>query len=227
MLNFSVLINTISVIAGSIIGIFAGNRFPENIKKVLFNSVGLTTLIIGIDMGLKSNNILIVLFSLALGGITGEILKIEEKIGKIASKIEKSEGETLFVKGFISSTVLFIVGPMTILGCVNAGINNDNSLILLKSLLDGISSVIFASVYGFGVMLSSVSIFVVQGLLVTFAGNLSFLASEVYINDFTAVGGLMTIAIGIRILEIKEIKVGNYLPSLFYVVLIDFLAKFF
>ncbi|HOO75411.1 MAG TPA: DUF554 domain-containing protein [Tepiditoga sp.] len=219
--------NTISVIAGSIIGIFAGNRFPENIKKVLFNSVGLTTLIIGIDMGLKSNNILIVLFSLALGGITGEILKIEEKIGKIASKIEKSEGETLFVKGFISSTVLFIVGPMTILGCVNAGINNDNSLILLKSLLDGISSVIFASVYGFGVMLSSVSIFVVQGLLVTFAGNLSFLASEVYINDFTAVGGLMTIAIGIRILEIKEIKVGNYLPSLFYVVLIDFLAKFF
>lgn len=227
MLNFSVLINTISVIAGSIIGIFAGNRFPENIKKVLFNSVGLTTLIIGIDMGLKSNNILIVLFSLALGGITGETLKIEEKIGKIASKIEKSEGETLFVKGFISSTVLFIVGPMTILGCINAGINNDNSLILLKSLLDGISSVIFASVYGFGVMLSSVSIFVVQGLLVTFAGNLSFLASEVYINDFTAVGGLMTIAIGIRILEIKEIKVGNYLPSLFYVLLIDFLAKFF
>jgi len=227
MLNFSVLINTISVIAGSIIGIFAGNRFPENIKKVLFNSVGLTTLIIGTDMGLKSNNILIVLFSLALGGITGEILKIEEKIGKIASKIEKSEGETLFVKGFISSTVLFIVGPMTILGCVNAGINNDNSLILLKSLLDGISSVIFASVYGFGVMLSSVSIFAVQGLLVTFAGNLSFLASEVYINDFTAVGGIMTIAIGIRILEIKEIKVGNYLPALFYVVLIDFLSKFF
>ena len=163
----------------------------------------------------------------ALGGVIGELLKIEQGLGKLANLVENSEGETPFVKGFITATVLFVIGPMTIIGCLNAGLVGDNSIIFLKSVLDGISAMVLASAYGTGVIFSTLSVYLIQGLIVSLAGMLSFLSNPYYLNDFTAVGGAMVIAVGIRLLEIKDIKVGNFLPSLIIVVLINYILTFF
>ena len=227
MLNIAVIVNTLAVLLGSLLGTFIGNKLPENIRKILFSAVGLTTLIIGVDMGLEAGNLIVVLVSLALGGVIGELLKIEQSLGRLANLVENSEGETPFVKGFITATVLFIIGPMTIIGCLNAGLVGDNSIIFLKSVLDGISAMVLASAYGTGVIFSTVSVYLIQGLIVSLAGMLSFLSNPYYLNDFTAVGGAMVIAVGIRLLEIKDIKVGNFLPSLIIVVLINYILTFF
>lgn len=223
MFNIAVLINTIAVIIGGFFGTFIGNKLTNNIRKILFQSVGLTTVFIGINMGLKANDLIIVLISLAIGGVIGELLKIEDRIGKIANKIEKSEGETKFVKGFITATVLFVVGPMTILGSLNAGISNDNSVLLLKSMLDGISSIILSSVYGIGVVFSALSVWVVQGLFVMGSRQLEFLSQDLYLNDFTAVGGAMIIGLSLRLLDLKDVKVGNFLPALIIVIIADYI----
>ena len=152
MLNIAVIVNTLAVLLGSILGTFIGNKLPENIRTILFSAVGLTTLIIGVDMGLEAGNLIVVLVSLALGGVIGELLRIEQGLGKLANLVENSEGETPFVKGFITATVLFVIGPMTIIGCLNAGLVGDNSIIFLKSVLDGISAMVLASAYGTGVI---------------------------------------------------------------------------
>ena len=223
MFNISVIVNAVAIIAGGILGLLIGKKLSEKIQKMLFTSVALTTIIMGVQMGLKAENFLVVLGALSIGGVAGEVIDIEGRLARLAGRIEKSDGQTKFVKGFVSSTVLFVVGPMTVLGCINAGITNDNSIIYLKSLLDGISSVIFGSVYGFGVIASAASVMIIQGLLVSFAGSLSFLSDEAYLLNFTAVGGVMVLAIGIRLLDIKEIKVGNFLPSLGAVILLDYI----
>jgi hypothetical protein len=227
MLNIAVLVNTIAVIIGGFFGTFIGNKLTDNIRKILFQSVGLTTIFIGINMGLKANDLIIVLISLAIGGVIGELLKIENRIGKIANKIEKSEGETKFVKGFITATVLFVVGPMTILGSLNAGIGNDNSVLFLKSMLDGISSIILSSVYGIGVIFSALSVWIVQGLFVVGSRQLQFLSQDLYLNDFTAVGGAMIVAISLRLMDIKDIKVGNFLPALVVVIAVNYIKMMF
>ncbi|MCD6442864.1 MAG: DUF554 domain-containing protein, partial [Thermotogae bacterium] len=153
MTNIAVIVNTLAVILGSLFGTFVGGRIGDKIKVVLFQTVGLTTIAIGTKMTLQTNEYLIVLGSMALGGILGHVVGIEEKLGRLANVIEKSEGETRFVKGFVTASVLFLVGPMTILGCLNAGLKGDNELIFIKSLLDGISSTILASMYGIGVLM--------------------------------------------------------------------------
>jgi uncharacterized membrane protein YqgA involved in biofilm formation len=178
-------------------------------------------------MGIKANDLIIVLISLAIGGVIGELLKIENRIGKIANKIEKSEGETKFVKGFITATVLFVVGPMTILGSLNAGIGDDNSVLFLKSMLDGISSIILSSVYGVGVIFSALSVWLVQGLFVVGSRQLQFLSQDIYLNDFTAVGGAMIVAISLRLMDIKDIKVGNFLPALVVVIFANYIKMMF
>ena len=226
MFNISVIVNTFTIIIGGSFGLLIGNKLKDKYRNILFQAIGLTTIAIGMKMAFKANDLLVILGSLALGGLLGELWNIEGGIGKIANKLESSKGETPFVKGFITATVLFVVGPMTILGCMSAG-TGDNSLIFLKSLLDGISAIVLASVYGTGVLFSALSVYIVQGLLVVFAGNLNFLSNPVYLNDFTAVGGLMVFAIALRLLNIKEIKVGNFLPSLIFVVLIDFIKTLF
>lgn len=184
---------------------------PERIKKILFYAVGLSTVGLGITMILKVNNFLIVLGSMALGGIIGEIIDIENFLRKVGNSIKEGD----FSTGFVASSLLFLVGPMTIVGSITAGLTGDGSIIYMKSLLDGISSVVLASVYGLGVMLSSLSVLIIQGVIVFSSSKLSFLTQEVYLNDLIAVGGLMVLGIGLKILEIKDTKIGNFLPALF------------
>jgi uncharacterized membrane protein YqgA involved in biofilm formation len=205
-----VIVNTLAVIAGSLLGIFGGKLVKESYRKVFFNVIGLLTIALGIEMFLDTSSVLVVLGSLIIGGAIGQALDIEEKIGKLTGK--KSE-DVNFVKGFITASVLFVAGPMTVIGSLKAGLSGENELIFIKSLMDGISSIMLAAAMGRGVLLSAGSVYIVQGSLVSLAGLLSFLQSPVYLGDFSGVGGLMLLGLGLRLLEIKEIRVGNFLPA--------------
>lgn len=185
-------------------------------------ALGLFTLLIGVKMGLLIQKPLAVILSLAAGGIVGELLRIEDGLAALGQRLKTLTGQTgaaNFSQGFMSASVLFLVGPMTIIGCLQDGLVRNPELLLIKSLMDGISSAILASLLGVGVLFSALAVLVVQGLLTLLAGRLEFLSHPYYLNDFTAVGGIMVIGIGIRLLGLKDIKVGNYLPALVFVVL--------
>lgn len=185
-------------------------------------ALGLFTLLIGVKMGLLIQKPLAVILSLAAGGIVGELLRIEDGLAALGQRLKTLTGQTgaaNFSQGFMSASVLFLVGPMTIIGCLQDGLARNPELLLIKSLMDGISSAILASLLGVGVLFSALAVLVVQGLLTLLAGRLEFLSHPYYLNDFTAVGGIMVIGIGIRLLGLKDIKVGNYLPALVFVVL--------
>ena len=132
-----------------------------------------------------------------------------------------------FVKGFITASVLFVAGPMTVIGSLKAGLSGENELIFIKSLMDGISSIMLAAAMGRGVLLSAGSVYIVQGSLVSLAGLLSFLQSPVYLGDFSGVGGLMLLGLGLRLLEIKEIRVGNFLPALIVSPILTWISTLF
>ncbi|WGS64715.1 DUF554 domain-containing protein [Marinitoga aeolica] len=205
------IVNAFAVIIGSLLGLLAKKGIPERLKIILFYAVGLTTLGIGINMSMSANNFLIVLGSMALGGLIGELLNIEGFLKRIGDNMKEGD----FSTGFVMSSILFLVGPLTIIGSINAGLTNDGTLIYTKSLLDGISSTVLASIYGLGVMVSAGSVLVVQGSIVLLASQLSFLTNKIYLNDLVAVGGIMVLGIGLKILDIKDTKVGNFLPALF------------
>ncbi|HDP78689.1 MAG TPA: DUF554 domain-containing protein [Mesotoga infera] len=211
MLNISVIVNTVAVIFGSMLGLLGGKFVKERYRKVFFNVIGLLTMGLGISMFLDTSSVLVVLGSLIIGGAIGEAFDLEEKIGRLAGN--KSD-DANFVKGFITASVLFVAGPMTVIGSLKAGLSGENELIYIKSLMDGISSVMLSAALGKGVLLSAAAVYLVQGGLVSLAGVLSFLQDPIYLGDFSGVGGLMLLALGIRLLEIKEIRVGNFLPAL-------------
>jgi uncharacterized membrane protein YqgA involved in biofilm formation len=201
-----------------------GKAISERFKKVLFQAVGLTTVGVGIKMTLDTSNFIIVLLALAFGAIFGEILDIEEKLSRVG---KFSNDSTRFAKGFVAATTLFLVGPMTIVGSIRAGLLNDGTLIYVKSVLDFISSIVLASLYGVGVLLTSVVVLLVQGGVVLLASQLSFLTHQTYLANFTGAGGLIVLAIGLRLLELKDIKVGNLLPALIFAPIMDYVATLF
>ena len=218
------MINSACVLAGSLLGMALGKAISERFKKVLFQAVGLTTVGVGIKMTLDTSNFIIVLLALALGAILGETLDIEEKLSRVG---KFSKDSTRFAKGFVAATTLFLVGPMTIVGSVRAGLLNDGTLIYVKSVLDFISSIVLASLYGVGVLLTSVVVLLVQGSMVLLASQLSFLTQQTYLANFTGAGGLIVLAIGLRLLEVRDIKVGNLLPALVLSPIIDYLVLIF
>jgi len=214
-------INAAAVVFGSSIGFVFRKGISERYRKILFIAVGLSTIGISIKMIIGANNFLIVLFSMVIGGLIGEFFNIEGLLKNIGDNIKEGD----FSTGFVTSSLLFLVGPMTIVGSITAGLKGDGSLIYTKSLLDFVSSIVLSSTYGLGVMLSAISVLLIQGAITLFSSLLTFLTEPVYLNDIVAVGGLMVLGIGLRILEIKDTKVGNYLPALLISPLIIFLVS--
>ena len=219
------LVNTATVIIGSSLGLYLGARLKEPVRKIMVQGVALSTILIGIKMGLEVKNFLIVIASIVIGGSLGEIWRIEDGIANIGKYIENKiggRGGEDFVKGFVLASVIFCVGPMTILGCIQDGLKGDPSILYVKSTLDGLTSIMLSSTLGFGVIFSSIIVLLFQGGLTLLSSFLRFLTEGDILANFTSVGGLIIIAIGIRMLEIKEIKVGNFLPSLLIVVLLNY-----
>lgn len=225
-----VFTNTLLVFLGSLVGLLLKKGIPENIKKIVLIGLGLFTCILGIKMGLEMERPLIIVLSLVVGGALGEILRIEaflEEIGTKLKRLVKTQDEASFAQGFVTASLLFCVGPMTILGCLQAGLEDNPELLFVKSLMDGVSSIILCSTLGIGVMFSAVAVLIIQGSLTLLAQQLHFLTDAIYLSDFTSVGGIIIFAIGIKLLGIKQIKVGNFLPALIIVLLLVFFAQLF
>ena len=226
-------INIITVLIGGTLGLFFGARLPERVRSTVVAGLGLFTAAIGIQMFLKSENPIIVLGSILVGGILGEWWRIEDGLNRIGGFLEarfsrgtenpspvettpsESESRIRFMRGFLTSSLLFCVGPMTILGSIQDGLTGDYSLLAIKSVLDGFAALAFASTFGVGVLFSSLTVLVIQGGISMMATLAQSTITTAMMNEMTAAGGLMLVGIAISsLLEIKPIRVGNFLPAL-------------
>jgi len=214
------LVNTGAVVIGSAIGLAAGTRLPEGIKTILMQALGLAVVAIGLRMALEAQHTLLAIGCLLLGGITGELLCIEQRLEELAEtlrrKLRSDSGR--FVEGFVTATLLYLTGAMTIVGSIRDGTVGDPSVLLLKSLLDGVASIALASSLGIGVMCSALPVLVVQGGITLLAAQLAFLSQPAVLDAVNAAGGLLILGIGINLLEIGRIHVGNLLPALLYAI---------
>lgn len=215
------LLNIATVIVGSIIGLAFGARIPAKLKETVIAGMGLFTAAMGLQMFLKTENPLIVLGALLIGTLLGEWWRIEDGLHKLGEFLEQrfsreeDDGSNKFVRGFLTSSLLFCVGPMAILGSIQDGLTGDYNLLAVKSVLDGFASVAFASTLGIGVAFSALIVLVYQGGISLMAAQLDAIVTTSMMNELTATGGILLIGIGIsNLLEIKKIRVGNMLPAL-------------
>ena len=224
------IINFATIVIGSIIGLFFGSRLSDNLKNTIISGMGLFTTAVGVQMFLKTNNPLIDLGALVLGGLVGEWINIEEAIKRLGVTLEERFAGTStgtnsnFVRGFLSSSVLFCTGPMAILGSISDGLKGDYLTLSIKSIMDGIIAIAFTSTLGIGVAFSSLPVFVYQGGISLLAAQLNSIITTSMMNEMTATGGVLLMGIGISsLLELKKISVGNFLPALIFAPAITYL----
>ncbi|MGB5988103.1 MAG: DUF554 domain-containing protein [Desulfobacterales bacterium] len=211
------VVNTLSIIAGSLLGLLFRGKIPQKYSQTIMHGIGLAVVLIGIKSALKTDAILMVIISLAVGSLLGELLGIEDKLDQMGNWIGRriSKDSSGISKGFVSASLLYCVGAMAIIGAMESGLTGNHQTLFAKSILDGIGSVLFASTLGIGVLFSAASVFVYQGFLtLTAAWIKPFLSAEV-VAQMSAIGGLLIVAIGISLLEIKKVKIGNMLPAIF------------
>ncbi len=228
------LINVVAILVGSALGILFGSRLSEQLKATVIAGMGIFTAAVGMQMFLETENALVVLGALIFGAILGEWLKIEDALQNLGHWLEKRfsgkpEGNSgHFVRGFLTASVLYCTGPMAILGSISDGLRGDYLTLSIKSVLDGFLSVAFASTLGIGVAFSALPVSVYQGSISLLAAQLNALVSTAMMNEMTATGGVLLIGVGISsILELKKIRVGNFLPALVIAPMIVYLLNLF
>ena len=213
-----VIVNVITVIIGSCVGLLFKKGIPERVSSAAMIGLGACTLYIGISGSLCGENVLILIASVVLGVIIGTLLDIDGAIGKLAQKVEKkfqkSAGDVSIAQGLVSATLLFCVGSITVTGSIQAGLTGDNSVLITKAMLDLVSSMMLASSLGMGVLLSAVSVFVIQGALVLLASLISPFMTAAAINEMTCAGSLLIVMIGTNLMGITKIKVADFLPAI-------------
>jgi len=216
------IVNVGTVLLGSALGLLLHRHLPEKITKIVFQGIGLFTLFLGFSMATKTSNFLIMIFSIVLGSIIGQLLSIDTALDNFSNRLKNRVGSEndKFSEGLITAFLLFCMGSMTILGAFEEGLGNPPNLLYAKSMLDGFSSIALSAGLGIGVIFSAIPLLIYQGGLTLFAGWLGEFFSEIVINEMSAVGGLMLIGLGINILEIKRIKVINMLPGLLVAVVL-------
>jgi uncharacterized protein len=214
-------LNIATVLIGGVIGLIFGARIPDKLKATVIAGMGLFTAAMGLQMFLKTENPLIVLGALLIGTLLGEWWRIEDGLQNLGKVLEQrfskadDDGSNKFVRGFLTASLLFCVGPMTILGSIQDGLTGDYNLLAVKSVLDGFASLAFASTLGVGVMFSAIVILVYQGGISLLAAQLNAIVTTSMMNELTATGGVILIGLAISsLLEIKKIRVGNMLPGL-------------
>ncbi|MGQ9628810.1 MAG: DUF554 domain-containing protein [bacterium] len=223
------IVNTAAVLIGGIAGVLVGRRFSERMQKIAMQGLGLCTIIIGVGMGIKMENALVVISSMVIGGLMGEWLQIEERLERLGSWLKErtKSREGTFVDGFVGASLVYCVGPLTILGSIADGLNRNPDLLFTKAMLDGVYSIAFAASVGIGVAFSSITVLTFQGGLVIASLFLGNFLDPSMVAEMTATGGLLIIGIGINILGIKKIKVGNLLPAIFVALVLAGIAKKF
>ena len=210
------ILNTATVTVGSLIGLGIGKLIPGAAQEIALSGLGLVTVGIGIKMFFGSKNVLIVAGSIAIGGILGLLLHIQYGLDHLAEWVKASVGGTgTFSEGLVAACVLFCVGPMTILGCIQDGLEGKSELLSLKSTMDGVAAIFLAAAMGVGVLFSAVFVLIVQSAITLAAKPMSFLRSDTdLLAEFEGTGGPIMVAIGLSLLNIRHLPTANYLPAL-------------
>ncbi len=221
------IVNSLAIILGALFGIVLRKGIKDEYRQTIMDGIGLSVIIIGIMGGTKSENIILVIGSIVVGSIIGEAIGIENKLESLGNSLQNKFGgkDSNFSKGFVTASLVYCVGAMAIVGSLESGIHGSHETLFAKSILDGISSIIFASTLGIGVAFSSIPVFIYQGSITLLANFVKELLTPAVVNEMSAVGGLLIMAIGINILGIKKIKVGNMLPAVFIPIIYHILVN--
>jgi len=217
------LINVVTVVVGGGLGLLVGSRLPERSRRTVMDGIGVVTIVLGVEMALKTQNALVVLLSMLFGALVGEWARIEDRLASVGDALKarlRGGGGARFTEGFVAASLLFCVGPMAILGSINDGLRGDYSLLAVKSVLDGFAAMAFASTMGVGVLFSTITVLVYQGGITLLAGTAEAVLTAPVVAELTATGGVMVLAIGIRLLDLRDIRVGNFLPALLFAPLV-------
>lgn len=218
MVGLGTLINTATVLIGGTVGIAMGDKIPDRVRTIVVQVIGMVTIGLGLSDLLKTHNIVFPLLGMVFGAVIGEVLRIEDRlvgIGElIRTRFAKKQDPGPFISGFVTATLLFCIGPLTILGAIQDASGVTPQLYIIKGTLDGFMSVIFGAIHGVGVLFSAVSVFVVQGTLTLFGTQLDSLLNDRMRIELFATGGLAVMAIGLNLLDIKKIRLGSLLPGL-------------
>ena len=216
----AVLVNTLAVLLGSTVGLLARKGIPEKVSGAIMTAISLCTLYAGVSGMLKGENTLVLIISMVLGTAAGTLLDLDgalARLGKaIESRFRRTDGKTSVAEGFVTASLLFCIGAMTFVGCINAGLRQDYELLFTKSLLDGVSSCMLSVSLGLGVLFSSVPVFVYQGLLALLAHVIAPLLSDAAIAEITCCGSVMILAIGLNMLHLTKIKTADLLPAVLF-----------
>jgi uncharacterized membrane protein YqgA involved in biofilm formation len=226
-LPLGTLVNAAAVVVGSAIGMLLSRSFPERLRAIMFQATGLATIVLGAQMALKFDNALLLIFSLLLGGLTGEALNLELRFEKLAERIRQrfSASSTHFTEGLTTAFLIYCIGPLTIVGALNEGMTGDHSLLLVKSLLDGLTSIALASAYGVGVMFSALPLLLFQLALTAAGWAAAGTVSGSVLLQVTAVGGVLVLGIGLNIVGATKLRIMNLVPALLFAALLAWGAE--
>ncbi|MGA0080262.1 MAG: DUF554 domain-containing protein [Ilumatobacteraceae bacterium] len=218
MIGLGTLINTATILVGGTVGLMIGKKIPENVRLIVVQVIGMVTIGLGLSDVLKTHNMVFPLLGMVIGAVFGELLKIEDRLENLGSlfhqKFAARQESGSFVKGFVTATLLFCIGPLTILGAMQDASGETPQLYIIKGTLDGFMSVIFAAVHGVGVLFSAVSVLIVQGFLTLFGTKLDALLDDRMRVELFSAGGFAVLAIGLNLLDVKRIRLGSLLPGL-------------
>lgn len=221
------IVNALAVIVGGFVGFLLKKGIQERFSNIIMSGLALCVILIGMSGALKVDNMLLCVISIVVGGVIGELIDIDKQLKKLGDGIErKLNGKAGKVsEGFVAASLLYCIGAMAIVGSLESGLNGNHTVLFTKSILDGVSAVVLSSTMGIGVVLSSVSVFLYQGIITAASSFLKSILVDSVINNMTAVGSLMIIAIGLNMLGITKIKVANLLPGVLIPVIYGLIAN--
>jgi uncharacterized membrane protein YqgA involved in biofilm formation len=232
MIFLGTLVNGIAIILGTIIGLF-WTKIPLMTKTTVMQAMALAVIILGIGMGLKSEHFLVVIASLAIGGVIGEKWKLEDRLNQVGEWIERRLGakkEGSVAKAFVTATLVFVIGALAVIGALDSGLRGDHRVLYTKAVIDGFVSIIFTSALGFGVIFSAIPVMLYQGSIALLATQIDRWVSEellqMIITEITATGGILILAIGLNLLEIIKIRIVNLLPSILVTIILIYLVYY-
>lgn len=226
-------VNFAAIIVGGSLGVFLGGKLSPRIKNTILGGMGLFVVALGVQMFFKTTNTLFPLGGIVIGGLLGEWMKIEEGFSRLGSWLESkvsrdhsSAEQEKFIRGFITASILFCAGPVAILGSIQDGAQGNPQLLIVKSILDGMFALSFASTMGIGVAFSAIPVFAYQALLSLLGGQLQSIINTTMMNELSGVGGVVLMGVGVSsILEIKKIRIGSFIPALFVSPLLVWIAQ--
>lgn len=234
MVLYGTIINGIFIIIGSVLGLFFTN-IQERYKETVMQGIALAVMLIGLQMAFATEVIIVVLLAILSGALIGEFIKLEEKLNNLGkwlgSKFKTKNKDISISQGFVTSSLIFVIGAMSIIGALDSGIRGDHEILITKAIIDGFTAMVLTSTLGFGVIFSVIPVILYQGTIAILATQIDRILPEEFFNQFiievTAVGGLLIVAIGLNLLKVTNIRIGNLLPAIFTVGLIYLLYYLF